>query len=411
MEHRLKNQERGYSTKHSAEWQIFHRLRSFPGGYNPRELAPRPMHPDSVSLLRKLTVFTLFALGLFLAYELLHLLAIIAFAAFLTTLFSPALATFNRWKIPDFLGVLFIYFGVFVLAATVFATTLPIFATQIVALFSTLSGLAGKLATDYAAGGVGALGLPGFLVPLVSLFDPSSVLASLRDNAGGIAKSTAAFLSSVGIKGAGAFVAFGTGVADVVLVLVFTFFFVLERRKIRDFFYLAVGEKAAAYFRSKETPIVTTLAAWMRGQLLLGLSIFSLTLVGLYALEWIFGIRLESRFALALIAGITEFIPYLGPVLALLPALALALGMSPEAVFAVLGLYFVIQQLENHALVPWLMSKSLDLSPFYVLVMTTVGASLGGVVGILVALPAAGILRIFADDLFPKKPAAKPSKV
>lgn len=85
---------------------------------------------------------------------------------------------------------------------------------------------------------------------------------------------------------------------------------------------------------------------------------------------------MESRFALALIAGITEFIPYLGPVLALLPALALALGMGPETVLAVLVLYLVIQQLENNVLVPWLMSKSLDLSPFYVLVMTTVGATL-----------------------------------
>ena len=369
------------------------------------------MHPDSVALLRKLAVFTLFALGLFLTYQLLHIIAIIAFAAFLTALFTPAIATFEKWKIPDFLAVAFIYFGIFVLAASVFATTLPIFATQIVALFSTISSFADRLAAEYASGGVSALGLPDFLVPLASLVDPSSILASFKDNAGGIAKSVATFLSSVGSKGFGAFASIGSGVADVVLVFVFTFFFVLERRNIRDFFYRAIGEEAAAYFRSKEVPVVNVLSSWIRGQMFLGLSIFSLTLVGLFALEWIFGIRLESRFALALIAGITEFVPYLGPVLALLPALALALGMSPAAVIAVLALYLVIQQLENNVLVPWLMSKSLDLSPFYVLVMTTVGATLGGIVGILIALPAAGILRIFADDLFPKKPEPKPSKV
>lgn len=369
------------------------------------------MHPDSLAFLRKLAVFTLFAFGLFLAYRLLHVIAIIAFAAFLTALFSPAVSTFEKWKIPDFVAVIFIYFGIFVLAASVFATTLPIFATQIVALFSTISSFADRLSADFAAGGVGALGLPDFLVPLVSLFDPASALSSFRDNAGGIAKSVATFLSAVGAKGVGAFASFGAGVVDVVLVLVFTFFFVLERHNIRAFFYRIVGEKAAAYFRSKEIPVVGVLSAWIRGQMFLGLSIFALTLFGLYALEWVFGIRLESRFALALIAGVTEFVPYLGPILALLPALALALGMSPEAVIAVLALYLVIQQLENNVLVPWLMSKSLDLSPFYVLVMTTVGVSLGGVVGILVALPAAGILRIFADDLFPKKAEPKPSKV
>lgn len=109
------------------------------------------MHPESASLLRKLVTATLFFLALFLAYRLAHVLAIIAFAAFLTALFSPALNTFNRWKIPDFLATLIIFFGIFVLAASVFATTLPIFATQIVALFSTLSSLADKLAYEYAS--------------------------------------------------------------------------------------------------------------------------------------------------------------------------------------------------------------------------------------------------------------------
>ncbi len=203
------------------------------------------------------------------------------------------------------------------------------------------------------------------------------------------------------------FAAFGAGVADVVLVTVFTFFLVLERHAALDLFYRAVGEKAATYFKAKERPIISTLSSWIRGQMLLGIAIFSLTLFGLYVLEWIFGIRLESRFALALIAGIMEFIPYIGPLIALLPALALALGMGPEAVLVVLVLYLAIQQVENNVLVPWLMSKSLDLSPFYVLVMTTVGATLGGVVGILIALPVAGMLRIFADDLLVRPPASE----
>lgn len=116
-----------------------------------------PMHPDSVAFLRKLVVLTTFSFGLFLAYELLHVLAILAFAAFFAALFSPALTAMNRWKVPDFLGILLIYFGIIVLAVTVFATTLPIFATQIVALFSALSSVADRLASDYASGGIPAL--------------------------------------------------------------------------------------------------------------------------------------------------------------------------------------------------------------------------------------------------------------
>lgn len=366
------------------------------------------MPSDLLPFLKKLAVLAIFAFGLFLAYELVHVLAILAFSAFLTILFSPAVDTFNRWKVPDFVAVFLIYAGIFILAASVFATTLPIFATQSVALFTKLSSVSGNLAAAYSSGGVGVLGLPSYLVPVVSLFDPQAVLDSLRDNAGNIAKSAASFLSAVGAKGAGVFASFGAGVADVVLTFVFTFFFVLERRQIRDFAYRAIGPRAASYLRTKEKPVVDVLASWIRGQLMLGASIFFATLTGLYLLEWVFGIRLESRFALALIAGVTEFVPYLGPVLALLPALALALGHDVQTVVAVLALYLVIQQLENNVLVPWLMSKSLDLSPFYVLLMTTVGATLGGVVGILVALPIAGILRIFALDLVPEGGVPEP---
>ena len=82
-----------------------------------------------------------------------------------------------------------------------------------------------------------------------------------------------------------------------------------------------------------------------------------------------------------------EFIPYIGPFLALLPALALAIGMGVAPVISVLVLYILIQQAENNILVPMVMSKTLDLSPFLILLMMMVMASLFGVVGVLIALP------------------------
>ncbi len=82
-----------------------------------------------------------------------------------------------------------------------------------------------------------------------------------------------------------------------------------------------------------------------------------------------------------------EFIPYIGPFLALLPALALAIGMGIAPVVSVLILYILIQQAENNILVPMVMSKTLDLSPFLILLMMMVMASLFGVVGVLIALP------------------------
>ena len=82
-----------------------------------------------------------------------------------------------------------------------------------------------------------------------------------------------------------------------------------------------------------------------------------------------------------------EFIPYVGPILAFLPALAVVAGMGFGPIMAVLILYIIIQQVENNILVPMVMSKTLDLSPFLILLMMMVMANIFGIVGVLIALP------------------------
>lgn len=103
------------------------------------------MPPESVAFLRKLGLLTLVLIVLGIVYQLRTLLGIVAFSIFLTILFSPALATMQRWRIPNVVGILLIYGGILLLAATVFATTLPIFATQFLALFSRISDWAEHL--------------------------------------------------------------------------------------------------------------------------------------------------------------------------------------------------------------------------------------------------------------------------
>lgn len=93
-----------------------------------------------------------------------------------------------------------------------------------------------------------------------------------------------------------------------------------------------------------------------------------------------------------------EFIPYIGPLLALLPALAIAAGMGFVPVVVIFVLYIAIQQAENNILVPLVMSKSLDISPFLILAVMAIGASLFGLVGILLAIPFAALLKMATVD-------------
>lgn len=89
-----------------------------------------------------------------------------------------------------------------------------------------------------------------------------------------------------------------------------------------------------------------------------------------------------------------EFIPYVGPFVALIPALIIGLGISWQAAIAITILYILIQQIENNFLVPYVMSRSLEISPFLVFVVMLAGATLGGILGIILAVPIAAIARV-----------------
>ncbi len=96
-----------------------------------------------------------------------------------------------------------------------------------------------------------------------------------------------------------------------------------------------------------------------------------------------------------------EFVPYVGPVIAFIPTFLMVL-VSPDvsmwSIAAVIGLYVLFQQLEGNIMVPLIMSRTLRLSSLYILIVTLIGATLGGPLGVLLAIPLASIIHIFYHD-------------
>ncbi|HEY80360.1 MAG TPA: AI-2E family transporter [Caldilineae bacterium] len=136
--------------------------------------------------------------------------------------------------------------------------------------------------------------------------------------------------------------------------------------------------------------------AFFRGQLMLSLVIGALTLmVGLI-------IGLPSALALAIIAGIMEAVPTIGPIIAAVPAVILALAQGSSVLpvsnvtfaFITLGVYIVIQQLENALIVPRIMGSALELHPMIVLVGVVIGAKFAGILGIFLAAPTLATLKV-----------------
>ena len=142
--------------------------------------------------------------------------------------------------------------------------------------------------------------------------------------------------------------------------------------------------------------------AFLRGQLLMG--IFMVVITTGAALI----IGLPNALALGILAGVTEFIPNIGPVIAAIPAVAVAFFEGSTWIplegfwFAVLvlGVYIVIQQIEGNLLLPRVMGRSLNLHPLVVLVAIIAGGSLAGILGMLLASPFVATLRVLVEYVY-----------
>ena len=141
------------------------------------------------------------------------------------------------------------------------------------------------------------------------------------------------------------------------------------------------------------------LGLWLRGQLILCLVIFILTYIGLLILG------VKYALIIAVIAGLTEFIPYLGPVLGAIPAVFIAFTQSPTLALFTAILYIIIQQIENNFLVPKIMQKAVGLNPIVSIVAIMIGFSVGGVVGALLSIPVATAGTVLVEDMLHNKHA------
>lgn len=136
------------------------------------------------------------------------------------------------------------------------------------------------------------------------------------------------------------------------------------------------------------------LRRWIGGVLVAMVAIFLLTTGAL----WLLGV--PAFLALGLIAGLLELIPFVGPILASIPAIALGLTVSPTMGLWVALVYLVVQQLEGNLMTPLIMRQAVSLPPALVLLFQMAMSVLFGFIGLLVAVPLLVVLRIFVKRLY-----------
>lgn len=140
------------------------------------------------------------------------------------------------------------------------------------------------------------------------------------------------------------------------------------------------------------------LGYWMQGQIILSVLIFLISLILLTIL------KIPLAFPLALLAGLLEIIPNIGPIIAWVFAfiVALAVGTPYQYIGVSVG-YFIIQMLENYLLVPRIMSKSVNIQPFFILLAVLIGGKLAGPLGALISIPLMVVIIIIIENYYIKK--------
>lgn len=309
------------------------------------------------------TIFfiAIFLLGLWALYQIVDVILLLFIAIILMAGLSPLVKYLSTWKLPRTLSIGIAYLCIIAVIAGLISLMITPLIDQTTKLIQTLPQTAQAI-------------LPPFL-------DPSIFQRELTN----VASNALSF----------SLIIFNNFLA-IISVLVLTFYLLLERDKLDGrIAQLFVGNEEQV--KKTVRRIEEKLGSWLRGQLALSLIIGTLAYVLLLALQ------IPYALPLAILAGLFEIVPVIGPIISAIPAILIGLTISPLTAGLVALGYFVIQQLENSLIVPQVMKKAVGLNPLIVILAVSIGGKLLGISGALLAVPITVVIQILIEDLFNAK--------
>jgi prepilin-type N-terminal cleavage/methylation domain-containing protein len=179
-------------------------------------------------------------------------------------------------------------------------------------------------------------------------------------------------------------------VVGVVAILALSYYLLVESPSLFDGLLRLFPRAYRSRIELAADEIATKVSSWLVMQAILAFLIGATSGLGL----WLMGVPYAS--VLALIAAIGELVPYIGPLLAAVPAILVAASVSWQLALGVAIFFLLQQQLENHVLVPKLMGDHVGLSAAGVIIALLLGGSLLGVLGAILAIPTAAIAQVVA---------------
>lgn len=307
---------------------------------------------QKIEISARTIVFTiLFLILLRVLWTIREVIYALFFAFILMSALKPIVKFLERLKLPRPLAVFFVFVAsVFSFGALVSFVVPPLF-QESVNFFRNLPRL---IATAF----------PNFS----PFFDASSFSRFLPD-------ITQNFFKVVG----GVFSNF----IFIISVIFFTFYFLLEEKFLDKFLANFLEKDLSKTIIGIFDRIEKRMGAWVWGELIL------MTVIGLISYLGLLLLNIKYAAPLAIMAGLLEVVPIIGPTVATIPAFFVGASVSWFTGLAVIALYFLIQQLENNLIVPLVIEKAVGLNPIITLIALIIGGKLGGLLGILLSVPTA----------------------
>ncbi|WP_269412118.1 AI-2E family transporter [Lentibacillus daqui] len=188
-----------------------------------------------------------------------------------------------------------------------------------------------------------------------------------------------------------------TKVFDMIVFLtvipVLVFYFLKDFTRIKDYIKKWIPVKYHRDGSDLCAKIDKSLGDYIRGQLIVCFFVFLATYIAFQLLH------IKYALLLAIIMGLTNIIPYFGPIIGAVPAVAITLTVSAKLIIFVLIAVFVIQLIESNLLSPYIVGKSIAIHPIAIIFALLLGGELGGVIGMIVAVPVLTILKVVVSHV------------
>ncbi|MBI5913730.1 AI-2E family transporter [Candidatus Azambacteria bacterium] len=324
------------------------------------------------------TILKIVGVGLVLwfAYLIFDILVLIFVALVVASLIDPFADIFQRIHLPRGLGVITLYIAFVAFVILIGAAVAPAVSREVTQLSQNFGEIVSQTSSKVQ-------NIKG-IISQYGLWDEAQKLLSS--------------LSSTGISAAQSVVhgvtGFFDGMVSFILVLVMAFYFVVENEDIKRGIRRLAPAEYQPYIGQLVTRIKKKLGDWLRAQIFLDL------IVGFFVYIGLLIIGAPYALLLGLVAGVTETIPYFGPFFAGVLSTLMVLAQTGDWIktLFVAAVFIVVQQVENHILVPKVMERTVGLNPIVSIVSLLIGFRLGGVVGALLSIPVATALSVVVAD-------------